>query len=196
MQIKNVTVHAGHNKQGKVACGASDYLDESKECRYICRKVVKLLKKNKIKATNITVNNGTSQSDVLRTLVDRANDTVRSVDLHISLHMNACTHEIVDDGKSKGVEVCLIQADGKTMKEKVAKKICANISKLGFTNRGVKNRTDLYFLNKTFNPAILVEICFVDDATDARLYKKYKDDIAKAIVNAVIFYNRQMTLDV
>lgn len=64
--IKKVTVHAGHNKQGKIACGASDYIDESKEARIICKKVVSLLKKNKIKAYNCTVNNGTSQLDVLK----------------------------------------------------------------------------------------------------------------------------------
>ena len=26
-KIKAVTVHAGHNPQGKIACGASDYID-------------------------------------------------------------------------------------------------------------------------------------------------------------------------
>ena len=28
-KIKAVTVHGGHNPQGKIACGASDYIDES-----------------------------------------------------------------------------------------------------------------------------------------------------------------------
>ena len=44
-KIKKVTVHAGHNPSGKIACGASDLLDESTEARYITRKVIKLLKK-------------------------------------------------------------------------------------------------------------------------------------------------------
>ena len=35
-KITKVTVHAGHNKNGKIACGASDYIDESKEARIIC----------------------------------------------------------------------------------------------------------------------------------------------------------------
>ncbi|MDE6615605.1 MAG: N-acetylmuramoyl-L-alanine amidase, partial [Lachnospiraceae bacterium] len=64
-KIKKVTVHAGHNPSGKIACGASDFLDESTEARWITRKVVKLLRKNGIKAVNCTVNNGTSQSSVL-----------------------------------------------------------------------------------------------------------------------------------
>ncbi|RKI24644.1 N-acetylmuramoyl-L-alanine amidase, partial [bacterium D16-36] len=32
-KITKVTAHAGHNRPGRIACGASDYLDESKETR-------------------------------------------------------------------------------------------------------------------------------------------------------------------
>lgn len=71
-KIKVVTVHGGHNPQGKIACGASDYIDESKEDRIITKKVVALLKKNGIKAYNCTVNNGTSQTDVLKKFVQNA----------------------------------------------------------------------------------------------------------------------------
>ena len=59
-KIRKVTVHAGHNPSGKIACGASDLLDESTEARYITKKVIKLLKKNDIKAVNCTINNGTN----------------------------------------------------------------------------------------------------------------------------------------
>ena len=38
-------IHGGHNPSGKIACGASDLLDESREDRKICKEVVKLLKK-------------------------------------------------------------------------------------------------------------------------------------------------------
>ena len=34
-KIKAVTIHAGHNPRGKIACGASDYIDESTEARLI-----------------------------------------------------------------------------------------------------------------------------------------------------------------
>ena len=43
-KIKAVTVHGGHNPQGKIACGASDYIDESREDRIITKKVIRLLK--------------------------------------------------------------------------------------------------------------------------------------------------------
>lgn len=72
-RIRKVTVHAGHNPSGKIACGASDLLDESTEARWITRKVIKLLRKKGIKAVNCTVNNGTSQGDVLRKICDKCN---------------------------------------------------------------------------------------------------------------------------
>lgn len=40
-KIKAVTVHGGHNPHGKIACGASDYIDESREDRIITKKVNK-----------------------------------------------------------------------------------------------------------------------------------------------------------
>ena len=69
-------------------------------------------------------------------------------------------------------------------------RVCNQISKIGFTNRGVKIDTNLYFLNHTNKPAILIEVCFVSDPDDASLYLKHKDDIAKSIVQAILNYNK------
>ena len=102
-KIKAVTVHGGHNPQGKIACGASDYIDESKEDRIITKKVVALLKKNGIKAYNCTVNNGTSQIDVLRKICAKCNSKTRDID--ISIHFNSAVHQKVQDGKTTG---CLL----------------------------------------------------------------------------------------
>ena len=76
------------------------------------------------------------------------------------------------------------------MKYKVAQLVCREIAKLGFTNRGVKFRDNLYILKRTSKPTILVEICFVDDQDDAKLYKQNKDAVAQAIVKAVLNYNK------
>ena len=46
--MKTITLHAGHNPKGKIACGASDYLDESTEARWLVKKVATLLKKKKV----------------------------------------------------------------------------------------------------------------------------------------------------
>lgn len=65
------------------------------------------------------------------------------------------------------------------------------MSKLGFRNRGVKASSGLYVLNQTKAPAVLIEVCFVDDKDDADLYKKNKDAVARAILNAVLNHNKK-----
>jgi len=186
-RIKTVTVHGGHNPSGKIACGASDFLDESREDRYITKKVIKLLKKNGIKAVNCTVNNGRNQTDVLQKICAKCN-AVKDADLHISIHFNRGRYDRTGDGRTGGTEVWL--TDDASDKGDIAKRICRQMEKLGFTNRGVKINRGLYFLNHTKAPAILVEVCFVDDKDDAVLYRKNKDKVAKAIVKAMLNHNK------
>ena len=57
-------VHGGHNPSGKIACGATDFLDESKEDRKIVKALIKYLKKGGATVYNCTVDNGKSQGDV------------------------------------------------------------------------------------------------------------------------------------
>ena len=186
-KIKKVTVHGGHNPSGKIACGESDLLDESKEDRYITKRVIKLLKKNGIKAVNCTVNNVLNQNDVLRKMCAKCN-IVKDADLHIAIHFNSGMNDKKGDGSTGGTEVLLTKnvAD----KGDIAKRVCKQMERLGFTNRGVKADEDLYFLNHTKGPAILIETCFVDDRDDYILYKSDKDAVAKAIVKAVLSHNK------
>ena len=98
-KIKKVTVHAGHNPSGRVAAGAVGLIDESKENRVICKKVIKLLKKNGIKAVNCTVNRGTSQSDVLYRICSKCN-IEKNVDLNISIHFNSGAGDKKGNGRT------------------------------------------------------------------------------------------------
>lgn len=185
-KIKAVTVHGGHNPQGKIACGASDYIDESREDRIITKKVIRLLKKNRIKAYNCTVNNGTSQTDVLRKICTKCNSKTRDID--ISIHFNSAAHQKVTDRKTTGTEVWVRDTSG--VKGDLSKRICNQLSKVGFKNRGVKTTSGLWVLNKTTKPELLIEVCFVSDPDDAKLYKKNRDAVAKAIVQAILNYNK------
>lgn len=182
-KITAITIHAGHNKSGKVACGASDYLDESHEARVIMRKVRRRLRLNGIKVYNCTVNDGTSRSDVLNKIVTKCNARTRDID--VSIHFNACSHS-KSDGKTKGIEVWVKTTTG--VRGTLAASICKGIADLGFTNRGVKTTNNLYFLNHTVQPALLIEVCFVDDEDDAKLYKKKRRKVAKAIATAIMNY--------
>lgn len=187
-KIRKVTIHGGHNPSGKIACGVSGFLDESKEDRYITRKVIKLLKKKGIKVVNCTVNNGTSQYDVLRKICAKCN-AVKDADLHIAIHFNNGRNDSKGDGKVGGTEVWLTEniAD----KGDVARHICNYMAQIGYTKRGIKTTNSLYFLNHTKAPAILVETCFVDDKDDYMLYRKNRNIAAMAIASAVINHNKQ-----
>ena len=177
-----ICVSAGHNTKGRIACGASDYLDESTEARWMTKEVIKLLKKAGIKTKNCTCNNGKNQKDVLEKICKASNST--PADLTVSIHLNSSEHEKDANGRTMGVE-CLVFSD-EGIKHNVSNAVCNSISKLGFTNREIKVRDDLYFLRHTSAPAILIEVCFVSDEDDARLYKKKKKEIAKAIASSII----------
>lgn len=179
--MPKINIHAGHNPDGKTACGAVGLIKESTEARYLVDKIVDKLKKDGITVYDCTVNNGTSQSDVLEKIVKKCN--AHDVDLDVSVHFNSGRNDRKGDGKSGGTEVWMRGCSG--IKKAAGTKICNKMEKLGFTNRGIKETTSLYFLNHTKAPAILIEVCFVDDKDDVKLYKANKDEIAKKIANAL-----------
>ena len=186
--VKSCTCHGGHNPSKKIACGAVGFLDESKEDRLINKEVIRLLKKYGVTTYDCTVNNGTSQSDVLRKIVKKCNSHATNLD--ISFHFNSGRNDKKGDKKIGGVEVWLKTNSG--IRKEVANRILKNMGALGFTVRGIKRTDGLYFLNHTDSAAILVEVTFVDDKDDYKLYNKlgYKT-VAKAIAEGIL--NKKIT---
>lgn len=174
-----INVHAGHNPAGKVACGAIGLLNESTENRRVKDEVVSLLREQGHTVYDCTVDNGTGQSDVLKKIVAKCN--AHTVDLDVSIHFNSGASDQKGNGKTTGVEVLLYSNASRAYGW--AEKVCKAIAALGFKNRGLKYRPDLYVLKNTKAPAMLVECCFVDDKDDAQLYD-YKS-IATAIVYGI-----------
>lgn len=177
-----VNIHAGHNPDGKTACGATGLIKESTEARLIVKKVKKLLGESGMTVYDCTCDNGTSQEDVLKKIVNKCN--IHDVDLDVSIHFNSGRNDRTSDGKIGGTEVWMRTADG--IKKKAGTKICNKLEKIGFTNRGIKESKGLYFLNHTKAPAVLIEVCFVDDKDDVKLYKNSKDAVAKAVADAIL----------
>ena len=184
MAKKVYCISAGHNPSGKIACGASDLLDESTEARNVTRRVLYLLKKQGCKVYNCTTNKGTSQNDVLKKVVSYHN-AHSDAELNISIHFNSGRGDRKGDGSIGGTEIWCYGNNG--IKKEVSECILKNMEKLGFKNRGIKDGKNLYFCNKTAGKAILVEVCFVDDKDDYLLYKKlgYKK-IAEAIADGIL----------
>lgn len=173
-------VHAGHNPDGKIACGAVGLIKESTEARKVKDEVIRLLKAQGHTVYDCTVNDGLNQSNVLTKIVKKCNTNL--VDLDVSIHFNSGVNDKKGNGATTGVEVLVYNSSSKAMDE--AERICKKISALGFKNRGIKTRSDLYFLKKTKAPALLVECCFVDDADDVAKYNYAA--MAKAIVEGIL----------
>lgn len=156
-----IVINAGHTKMGK-GTGASAILNESIETRKIAYQVMNLLADTNheiIPAVFDKSNNNPKEA------VDLANKN--KADLFISIHLNA--------GGGQGVECYTWKGE----KLSLAEKICENISKLGFKNRGVKDGSHLYVIRKTKCKSILIECCFVDNTKDYEIYNS--SDVAYQI---------------
>jgi N-acetylmuramoyl-L-alanine amidase len=171
-------IHAGHNPDGKAACGAIGLIKESTAARAVKGEVIKQLAGLGHEVHDCTVDNGTSASDVLTKIVKKCN--ANKVDWDISIHLNSGAKDAAGNGKTTGVEAYIYSETTAGARAK-AQSICDAIAALGFKNRGVKVNGNLYVLKKTNAPAILVECCFVDDADDVALFD------AKEVASAIVY---------
>ena len=162
-------ISVGHTASGNVGCGAVGYLNESNCTREIVPLIVSKLKSLGHEAIKLQIDNSDSHDYVKR--ANQANSI--GGDYFIEIHLNA--------GGGTGCEAL-------TTPNSSASNVAYNISKaisnsLGITNRGHKTTTGLYVLNHTSMPAVLVEVCFVDNKTDYNAYNA--DKIANAIVSGL-----------
>lgn len=178
MQMK-INVHAGHNPDGKKACGAIGLIKESTEARNVKNLVISKLKTLGHTVYDCTVDDGTNATDVLQKIVTKCN--AHAVDLDISIHFNCGAKDQKGNGKTTGTEVFIYS--NKSKAKNYAVDICNSIEALGYNNRGVKTNQGLYVLRKTNSPALLIECCFVDDKDDIKLYDP--EAMANAIVKGI-----------
>lgn len=162
---------AGHSEKSQ---GASGLLNEVTEDRKIKDALISVLKANGQTVVDCTSNAATANK-VLSEQVASCN-AHDGIDVHI--HLNA--------GGGKGVEVLVYSTTSKS--NPYAKRVCDNIASIGFKNRGVKTNSGLYVLKKSNNPALLIEVCFVDSSEDYATYKsvgvqKIAEEIAKGLMN-------------
>ena len=166
-----IACRGGHNAQAQ---GANSILNEVIEDRQINASVIKFLNLDKNEVIDVTPGNCISAID-LAYGVNKAN--CANVSLLDSNHLNA--------GGGHGVEV--LYYNGSATSKEIATRVCNNIAKLGFTNRGAKaDVRGLYELKNTKMPAIIVEAFFLDSASDVALYRKLGvDAIGKAIAEGI-----------
>ena len=179
-------IHAGHNPDGKPACGAVGIVMESTEARAIAAQVIAKLTGKGHTVYECTVNDGDDQDDVLKKIIAKCNKN--KADLDVSIHLNSGRNDNVGDGSIGGTEIFLYNMDSKA--KPYAQNAAREISALGFPLRGgdgIKTSTSLYFLKHANAPAMLIECFFVDDKDDTDLYQKVgAEGIAEAIVKGLL----------
>jgi len=172
-----ICISSGHGKYIRGASGkncGSWGLDEVDEARKVVEQIAHYLDEAGIDVETFHDDVSNDQTENLNRIVDWHNTQTRELD--ISVHFNAYTCTT----KPMGCEVLYVSQD------ELAKDLSIAIADAGdFVDRGPKKRTDLFFLNNTEAPAILIETCFVDSEADAGLYRQNFDVICNAIADAI-----------
>jgi N-acetylmuramoyl-L-alanine amidase len=170
-----VAISSGHGKYVRGAVGPAGWgLDEVNEARKVVPAVAHFLTLNGNTVVTFNDDTSTTQQQNLNTIVNWHNKQDRELD--VSVHFNA----YVPTELGRGAETLYVTQQA--LAAKVTNGIC---SVSGLINRGPKKRSDLYFLNGTNKPAILVEVAFVDAAADVEAYTKHFAPICEAIAGAI-----------
>lgn len=105
-------------------------------------------------------------------------------DYVLEIHFNAYQTGL-SDGKTKGVECYVTTSE---MGTSVEDNICKQVASLGLTNRGVKryNWSVIYNARKAGVSAALLEVCFIDDVDDMKVYTQKFQQIIDAIAKGII----------
>lgn len=165
---------AGHGN-GDVGAVGNGYKEAD-----LTREVVKLLKPalSKYAKTDIA---DTSEN----WYESRKSLNAKGYDYVLEIHFNAVKHEIVSDGATKGTEIYVTTSEkGVSVEENIV----GNISSLGLKNRGVKRKNYgvIQHIKSQGVSSALLEVCFIDDIDDMKLYQSKKSEIINAIVKGIV----------
>jgi len=165
-----IAISSGH---GKYVRGASGLIDEVEQARRMVDRLGELIPE----ALIFHGNTATTQEQNLKNITNWHNAQFDGdADLHVSIHFNA----YMNTTSAMGTECLYVTQDD------LASRVALAISNAsGLINRGSKYRSDLWFLNKTNAPAILLEICFVDSTVDVEYYQKSFEAICQALADMV-----------
>lgn len=175
MKILLISGHGAGDPGAIGTCGGVKYREAD-----LTREVVSALAAKLKNYASVTVydQNRNAYTDYCNGVLNsRAN--FQNYDFVLEIHFNAFKYDS-GDGKNKGVEI--FAKSGSNIEGNIVK----NIAALGFTNRGVKSN-GFAVINTARSKgarAALLEICFIDDADDMKLYLAKKNEIINAIAKA------------
>lgn len=159
-----IGIDIGHNVHFDTGARGIRFEDELN--LLVGKELIKRLQDANVTVINCTPSSASSLSNSLWQRCNTANSS--NCDILISIHHNA--------GGGRGSEVLIASSD---KAKKVGNSILMKLEGLGLRNRGIKYRKDLYILNNSKMPALIVECAFVDNANDMNNYNP------KAVANAI-----------
>lgn len=155
--------------------GAVGIRNEDDLNRLVGNALISKLRGRGVKVINCTPSTAISLNDSLYQRVNTANNS--GATLFVSIHHNACPG-------GYGSEVLCIKDNYQGgLSTKVGQAILNELASTGLKNRGVKDRRDLYVINNTSMPALIVECAFVDSSSDMTNYNPEKS--ASAIYKGI-----------
>ena len=186
MAIK-IYIDQGHNPQNPNAGAEGNGLREQDIVFRVGIELAELLRSNpnfEVRLSRPTADTqiGTSNSTSLRLRVSDAN--AWGADYFISLHTNASSIP-----SATGSEAFAFSRPSAAFT--LGEDILTNLSRVtGLRNRGMQVRTNLYVLRKTAMPAVLVELGFITNESDAALMNNRPDLFARGIYDGIVEYTR------
>ena len=175
MLLIRISVNAGHTASGPGYGAEYKGFLESQINRAVVKALIPKLQKLGHTVHNSTVDKASTNTAYLSQVVKSANNS--GAELFISIHCNASTAHT-----GYGVECWTYKGN----QHEAAKRICSKMSSLGFRNRGIKDGRNLYVVKNTTAKAILIEMFFLDNYTDRKLYLELGvDKIAATIAEAI-----------
>lgn len=152
--------------------GARGHLDELTEDRKVGAALRRIMEAAGHFVVDVTAHDSMAYPAETNYRVSKANGS--GAELFVSIHFNA--------GGGTGTEVLYYGGDSRGLE--LAARISAEVSRsLGIPNRGAKARTnEVAVIRDTDMTAVLVEVCFVDSAADAKAYRATGAEKAAAAI--------------
>ncbi len=184
MAIK-IYIDQGHNPKNPNAGAEGNGLREQDIVYPVGVELAALLNANpdfeaRLSRPTPTTQLGGSNSESLRLRVADANSW--GADYFISIHTNA-----VDNPSANGIEGFAYSRPSRAYS--LGEDILDSLADAtGQRNRGMQVRTNLYVLRKTAMPAVLIEIGFITNPSEAILMRDNPELFAQGIYNGILDY--------
>ena len=180
-----IYIDQGHNPENPNTGAEGNGLQEQTITYEVGQALATLLRENpdfevRLSRPTPTTSLGSSNSTSLQARVQDANTW--GADYFISLHTNAS-----DNSSASGVEAFAYTRPSRAFS--LGEDIVQNLSEItGLRNRGMKVRPGLYVLRRTAMPAVLVEMGFISNPSDAALMNNNPALFAQGIYNGIVEY--------